>query len=396
MKEVKNNLPKYWVVKLLEKEVELFQETVCAYMNEVYDKRWVGANINYFYGYDGNSNRNGTDTWRLLGSFKNNPTVLTLQEFIELSKPVEKIEMYSIEEVKTNPKIIVYLDSEGEWDILNKIVGSKVTSCYYGKYCYSVVKDTFSSSSTSTYVGDYDADSIIITLNQIKEANMNNKKIIGYELKPEFKGMRKTAEIIAGFSNQNDNEEYLNSWFSNYDKSSVFIKRLSVAGVLDIWFEPIYQEEEKFKVGDIVVVAKQQWPNRAQPGDIVKIIKIDDSDLPYKVTDFKGMYSNGSWCKSVRKATAEEIKSIKTKSFTFEDLNITVKEDRIVIENRGSISMDDFNSVVDAYEEITGGFELENSEYSVNFNITAVNVGCVKDIPVEAITTINNYLKAIK
>ena len=394
MREVKNNLPKYWVVKLLKEEQKLFQKTVCPYLKEVYGELWQGSNINNYYGYDGNARYNGTGTWRILNSFKNNPTVLTLQEFIELSKPIkEPKNIYSVEEVKNNPKIIVYLDSEEEWNKLCEIVGKKVAYEYRGQYCYNVSENNYSSASTITSIEGYDEDSIIITLNQIKEVDMNNKKIIGYKLKPEFKNMRKAIEVITGFSNSDNDEEYFNRWLRTLSKPSGFLDRLSEAGVLDVWFEPIYKEE--FKVGDIVVITKRHDGNSLIEGYLVKIVEIDNSKVPYKVEDYLDIYQGEtSWCQDVRKATEEEIavtmKQTNVKTFNCGDFVVIANKDRIIIKNKGSIPIDDFKQILIWYDNIVE--EERITDYPIKFNLASIDIGYVKGIPIELIDKIRKHL----
>ena len=72
---------------------------------------------------------------------------------------------------------------------------------------------------------------------------------------------------------------------------------------------------KQFKIGDIVAVTKQYRTNDAIPGNIVKIVNIDEgSIIPYLVEDFLNMYNwkydSNQWCRDVRFPTIEELKSI--------------------------------------------------------------------------------------
>lgn len=97
MEEIKlsgnNRLPKYWVVQCPEKsnseELDRFRNTVIRYMEEVIGERWRGDAYLSYYGYDGNSSFRGTNYNCSLKDFVNSPTLLTIDEFIELSKPIE-------------------------------------------------------------------------------------------------------------------------------------------------------------------------------------------------------------------------------------------------------------------------------------------------------------------
>lgn len=72
---------------------------------------------------------------------------------------------YTIDELKTNDKLIIYLDSKEEWERLSKIV--RITYLYYGSHCYRPSKGSYCSNSTKTDPGSYDSDSIILTINDI-------------------------------------------------------------------------------------------------------------------------------------------------------------------------------------------------------------------------------------
>lgn len=81
---MKNNLPEYWVVKC-DKSIK-FKESVVAYINEnSVDFKYKGTVFNSFYGFDGEFKESS-----LLEFFKNNPQLLSIDEFIELSKPIEE------------------------------------------------------------------------------------------------------------------------------------------------------------------------------------------------------------------------------------------------------------------------------------------------------------------
>lgn len=80
---------------------------------------------------------------------------------------ITSTKIYSIKELETNNKLVVWLDSKDEWDKLKSI-----TEClnfeYKGKFCYSLTKNSYSSSSTKTDAVAYGSVTIVY-LNQIKE-----------------------------------------------------------------------------------------------------------------------------------------------------------------------------------------------------------------------------------
>lgn len=84
---------------------------------------------------------------------------------------------YTIKELETNRKLIIYIDSKEEHDKIQKV--SKRICTYYGNYCYSLYEKTYSSSSSKTCTGVYDKDSIILTIDNInfEDSIENNKKI---------------------------------------------------------------------------------------------------------------------------------------------------------------------------------------------------------------------------
>jgi hypothetical protein len=82
-----NELPKYWVVKCDTSHSDWMK--VIDYLNTIYPNGWTGSGSNY-YGYDGSKSYLGTNCWDKISSFENNPTLLTIEEFVELTSK-EKI-----------------------------------------------------------------------------------------------------------------------------------------------------------------------------------------------------------------------------------------------------------------------------------------------------------------
>jgi hypothetical protein len=82
---ITNRLPKYWVVE--NDKSQLFLDTVIKYMNVIDQPQstpWYGTAFKY-YGYDGNELDGGTRGADDLKSFTNLVTLLTLQQFIEMT-----------------------------------------------------------------------------------------------------------------------------------------------------------------------------------------------------------------------------------------------------------------------------------------------------------------------
>ena len=83
------NLPEYWVVQLTEENHELFKKTVIPYLQNTYGEFWSGIGYKY-YGFDGSKEFKGTNCYNFLEDFKNNPVLLTLNEFIKLTEKKKK------------------------------------------------------------------------------------------------------------------------------------------------------------------------------------------------------------------------------------------------------------------------------------------------------------------
>lgn len=77
-----------------------------------------------------------------------------------------------------------------------------------------------------------------------KESKNMEKKIIGYKLKEDFKQYEEAAIIIATIS-----KESFYSWIPkvgyNFSNGSELYFRFKKAGVLNLWFEPVYEESSK-------------------------------------------------------------------------------------------------------------------------------------------------------
>lgn len=155
---------------------------------------------------------------------------------------------------------------------------------------------------------------------------MTSLPIIGYKLtRPDYlEAARAIGKFsnVQGFENRNHSSSLNNHW-------ETVKANLENAGVLDLWFIPLY--EEQFKVGDWVVVTKEYRENVAKEGMILRLDKMDDSGISYKVADPNNMYDwgfSGSWCVAIRKATPEEIAKAQEKTFKVGDFEIVVKDGR--------------------------------------------------------------------
>lgn len=114
----------------------------------------------------------------------------------------------------------------------------------------------------------------LITEEQFKKYIMKDKKIIGYKLKEDCKQFEKAA-----FTLSNSTDITINTWLENLKKCGFYFTNCSInrsnletAKVLDLWFEPVYEEESiTLNFGDTrVTVTKGQGYVSLQEGNITK------------------------------------------------------------------------------------------------------------------------------
>ena len=164
---------------------------------------------------------------------------LTYQEFMD------KYEFELPEKWCVKPETLEQSKLVGKW--FDKYYSDTPDQPFYEN---SGVKDLYFANNEPMYVWGYGPRSGFteITFEQfkkyvLKEETMD-KKIIGYKLiKPEFEG---AAIQITQFISTDFAEFMLTAGDRGY------ASRLRHAGVLDLWFEPVYEEEKKFNVGDWV------------------------------------------------------------------------------------------------------------------------------------------------
>lgn len=224
-----NKLPKYWIVK--NDGSQLFKDTVIKYLNNylknIY-KNWVGDCNENYYGFDGNNSFNGTNNNYNITSFKNNPTLLSLDEFIELSK-----EEFILPEkwcIKTNPEID---------EILINWRGGRY-ECPMKEAV--LLSDKYWISSKRNFFSDYTE----ITFEQFKKYVLKQtdmKKIKYYKILKKVWGLNGTDFSVGS------KLDILNKQSLPYFESLGLLKDTTI-------FEPVYEEE--FKIGDVVYIKEAQ------------------------------------------------------------------------------------------------------------------------------------------
>lgn len=161
-----------------------------------------------------------------------------------------------------------------------------------------------------------------LTFEQFKKyILMENKKIIGYKPKEEFKpfvsklhdlGDRGAIDMYCAFSN------------------SYSIEGFRKAGVLDLWFEPVYESTKKTvtlrsKQGDFTV--------DVEPGKSIKYTDYDSlgAEKEFKICDLKAWANSSKGWKPVN--------------------GWEVKNETISIGCKHEIPIEDIQKVIDAYEK---------------------------------------------
>jgi len=105
---MKNNLPKYWIVK--NDNSQLFKDTVMKYLDTIY--KWNSTVDTFYYWFDWTNYLNWTNYYSNINEFQNNPVVLTLNQFIEMTTcneftRGELVEMRDYDHHKWNKRIFI-------------------------------------------------------------------------------------------------------------------------------------------------------------------------------------------------------------------------------------------------------------------------------------------------
>jgi hypothetical protein len=303
---------------------------------------------------------------------------ITLDQFkkyvlMEEEKPKEqesiKTLMYSIKELEEREDLVIYLDSEEEFDKLETIT-KKLTTDYYDQYCYGLFASNYSSKSNKNNAEGYD-DVNIIKIDQIKELNMKEKEIVGYKLiKPEYE---QAAALITNYV------IYQNQSFAKYIQETSFKNdtlhrletKLKNVGVLDLWFEPVFKEEE-FKIGDWITITNNNnikgWLN-------------DTKKRTFKIHGEKTKFHNGFFWQlkkgrgvygEFRLATPEEIKNVTEAVIVLSNSEkVIIELSKITASNR-EIDIKDIKKLMNPLGTL--------GKTSWNINIESIKIGCWENV----------------
>lgn len=210
------------------------------------------------------------------------------------------------------------------------------------------------------------------------------EKIIGYKLiKPEYEEAVKAMISFNWWDLCAKNNLSRHGW--HFSTGSIIEKIMRDAGVLDLWFEPVY--EKNFKVGDWIINTISPKP---------KAYKISAIEDPYyyaeSTLDVPLRFNKKE---PFRLATEEEIKDAEVKIFTLSCYNGNFK---LEVSRKGIYyALDDiYINAEDLKEIITPKSFISDTKYKFKSTIQYVDLGCKKEIPVEDIQKVLDYYGRIK
>lgn len=149
----------------------------------------------------------------------------------------------------------------------------------------------------SEYPGDWEL---------VEEEFVLPEEIVGWKLKDEYLKYKDAAACVGNYNPIYDvQSEYIKDSDKNFDGKSI-IPKLKQAGVLDLWFEPVYKKEETFCVGEWVTfyseIDKCVYTDKIKEWTSHSYCKLENGLEPFKHL--------------LRKATPEEIKAAQTPQIT--------------------------------------------------------------------------------
>lgn len=149
------------------------------------------------------------------------------------------------------------------------------------------------------------------------------KEISGYRLiKPEYK---EAVKLIGNFSSLEFFEVY-KTFKEHAAIYELIVKKLEEAGVLDLWFEPVYSES--LKAGDWVTIIQNYVDDKGKTFQITQEML---NNKPWTYTLEHKVFGAYKFPSQIRLAVKEEIANIQEKVYTLgidEKFEIVVKDKR--------------------------------------------------------------------
>jgi hypothetical protein len=224
-------------------------------------------------------------------------------------------------------------------------------------------------------------DQTVITTNMAESIKIvggttcSSKKILGYKFKKGCEQYEAAAVKIGGIVNT-DKLKDAGKYGIKVNNNSVVFDRLRDAGVLDLWFEPVY-EEPKFKVGDWVMFT---GPGGSLNGaeEVIGFHNASETFLKVGGREYAKCDVN-----NYRKATPEEIAKATSKVFT---LRCTGGTFQIEVTGKGILYPGDRTYLdPERLKHIVYHFvgDYTVNQYTFKPIITHIDSGCKKNVPIE-------------
>ena len=317
--------------------------------------------------------RSGQTDWVTLIQYynwfnaKKDIPVYTFEQFKEMYLNENK--MYSIKDLekRKNGKCwVVQINTENEHKFLKSYFPEMT---YYKSVLNGYIVD-MTNCGISEFCNYDGGDYNKITINQIKEWNMENKKIIGYKL------IKDTVENKAGVLYLKESNYVCRN--GNYHS----LEPKYVENNSD-WFSPVYKEE--YKVGDWVfgeILGTSLYNYEKNP---VKILEIGggyfryDLGSVYSTSFSKGEISSRCELKQItKKATSDEIKQAQKTIVTMHSSNKGEFEIEVV-DGKAWYRKEDKELPKEWIKDVINTFgEQGGINYPYKIEVESVKVGCMK------------------
>jgi len=244
-KKIKS-LPEYFVVErddsnpLWQKYADWLNKTYKLSYNYIQD-----GDVYKYYGYDGNKEiyYNGTNSHDNINNFKNNPVLLTLEEWNDIVNNCKSyterfFENKSIEFIKNylkNNNVIIEVFSSEQINEFNKLLN--LDNSYYTNYNSIIFQNSHRPSqnivikTNDPSFNKYELFNGSYIIDRFKNVN---KVHVGYKFKEKYKKFDKQAKEICE----------CDSWMLPdycFLVGSYAEHKFKEAGILDVWFEPVYE-----------------------------------------------------------------------------------------------------------------------------------------------------------
>ncbi len=241
----------------------------------------------------------------------------------------------------------------------------------------------------SHYSGDSQDE---ITFEQFKKYVLNknktmNKEIIGYRLvKQDF---YKAASMIV-FGNDAGCSWMKGRSYFRITAHDDAISKLEKAGVLDLWFEPVYKEVEEFKVGDWVKMVNINNPDGGTYtgviGHVGRITEINSEGW----IRLHPTCAGSTWKKeNFVKATPEEIEASKNPTLPFGTSEVKIDGDAVKMDGYSA----SFLEIKFLYKSFTDS-SLRGYRVQLDEN-TIIKIGC-KSGTLKELAAIYNKMKSLR